>query len=376
MAREIRLPNWLPALALAFAVGLLVPRAASAQTTTALVPIVPCRMMDTRQWSLNSYPYPYGQGPFTPLSKRTLTVTGPISGILPPVNPCQNVIPSGGVVTALSVNLTIVQPNALGDLREVPGPDPGGNLPTSIMNFPGGIFAIANAATIPVSNDQITLQEVGATANVVMDVMGYYTNTLSSSSPVVAGINNGTGNGVAGYSAAANGVVGFGVAGNGVLGATLGSGSVAGVEGNAGAADGVQGNAATGNGVHGTTSSTGVGVNAEGSGAGSEALRVSNGALRITGATPAAFRLTVHTGAGGNACAPTGGALWVAVDSPYTDGDPNALVFPVAVNNERALGVLYVMPPAPCAASQWMVYHVDGSDVGEGEQMNILIVKP
>ncbi len=366
----------LAAMALALAALLLAPAAARAQATSAgLVPIVPCRMMDTRL-STTSYPYPYGAPGFTPLSKRTL----PVTGSLPGANPCSNVIPGGGVVTALSVNLTVVSPSALGDLREVPGTDPGGNLPTSIMNFPGGIFAIANAATIPVANDQITLQEVGANANVLLDVMGYYTSTLSSFNPVVAGINDGTGLGVYGYSAASNGVRGVGLAADGVQGLTLGSGAIAGVHGSGPAAYGVYGETTSGVGVYGKTSSTGAGLVGEGNGAGTEALRVTNGALRITGAQPAAFQIHVVTGAGGNACAPVPGfQLMAAIGSPYSDGDPNALIFATETGGiwivGHALAAYYADASAACAPNQWLVYHMDGSDVSDGEWINVLIVK-
>jgi hypothetical protein len=368
------------------AVSLLVASPALAQSNYGLVPIVPCRMMDTRI-SNAAYPSPYGGGPFTPLSKRTITVAGSIA----PGNPCSGVIPGGDIVVALAVNFTVVNPNSQGDLREVPGGDPGGNFPTSLMNYSPGIFAIANSVSIPVVLDQITLQEVGATANVLMDVEGYYTSQLSNAGgSVVTGINTSNGEGVTGFSAGGVGTLGISQATDGVLGETEGTDATnSGVHGKAGngygvfgessgTGEGVHGETQTGVGVHGKSLANqgGIGVLAEAQGPGTEALRVTNGAIRINGAAPAAFKVFAQIGGpNNNTCRPTGSALWVLVQSSYSNLDPNALVFAIADNSSSTYGVAYLSSGYPCGNGQWGVFHTDSSDVGEGERLNVLIVK-
>jgi hypothetical protein len=143
-----------------------------------LVPIPPCRLMDTRITNA-SYPFPYGGGPFTPWSKRTLNV----AGLVGDSNPCHGIVPAGGVVSELLVKLTVVNASATGDLRAVPGPDPGGNLSASLLATPSGV-PVTTTATLAVTHDLVTLQEAAATADLVIDVVGYVNNPFIAAVPI------------------------------------------------------------------------------------------------------------------------------------------------------------------------------------------------
>jgi hypothetical protein len=133
----------------------------------AFVPIIPCRVVDTRQAT---------GGPGGPITTAvmTLQVTGAAyPGVLVGANPCTaaNGAPTGSV--ALALNLTMAGVAGLADLRAAPQGTP----PTSsIMNSSGS--NIANSINLPVNsvNGQIDVKSGGANFNLIIDVFGYYLN--------------------------------------------------------------------------------------------------------------------------------------------------------------------------------------------------------
>jgi hypothetical protein len=251
-------------------------------TTRGYVAITPCRMVDTRVDSSG--------GPIT-ATVRNLTLTGAAySGVPASHNPCTASTGAPAMVAFVAVNFTMTDMTGASDLRVAPW----GTAPaTSIMNSIAGLN-IAQAVTEIVASDGagqkgISVKAGGTSFNLVIDVLGYYTNILSSTTAVLNGTNTGTGRGVYGQTVSVYGVDGeavgttganYGVvgqtqsnAGTGVYGgarntSTVGGGTI-GVWGEnlatSGAGFGVYGNTATATspsaGVYGFTSaSSGNGV--------------------------------------------------------------------------------------------------------------------
>jgi hypothetical protein len=96
-------------------------------------------------------------------------------------------IPTG--VDAVSVNFTVVGPAASGFLVSWPtgGPVP----PVSILNFTAG-ETVANAAIVPVSAGGSITVNVSAATHVLMDVNGYFSNSLFDPQRVFRIDNNST----------------------------------------------------------------------------------------------------------------------------------------------------------------------------------------
>lgn len=127
---------------------------ACAATALSFYTLTPCRLADTR--GANG---PLGGPALQPGAVRPFTLTG-ICGV--PVT-----------AKALSLNVTVTQPNAPGFLTLYPG----GQLtpPTSAINFSGGQTR-ANNAVLPLEDGTGILQiySAGGSAHVILDVNGYF----------------------------------------------------------------------------------------------------------------------------------------------------------------------------------------------------------
>ena len=121
--------------------------------------ITPCRVADTRAGS----GFPAGYGPPSIAgggTQRSFTITGKCG------------IPAG--VQAVSFNFAVFLPSTIGDLRVFPA---GGATPlVSTLNWGAGIFALANAAVMPLgAGGAITVQVDGTgTVDIFFDVNGYF----------------------------------------------------------------------------------------------------------------------------------------------------------------------------------------------------------
>jgi hypothetical protein len=171
-------------------------------------------------------------GPIT-ATVRNLVLTGAAYSGFAAGNPCTAVTgaPTNVPLFAIAVNFTMVGAAGPADLRVAPW----GTAPTSsVMNTAGP--TVANAATEAVAfgggGEGISVKSGGASFNLLVDILGYYTVYGNSGGPIVFGSNFGTGGGVVGNSAAGIAVVGqtgsvavdqagvFGSDGSGTTGAT------------------------------------------------------------------------------------------------------------------------------------------------------------
>ena len=135
-------------------------------------------------------------------------------------------------------------------------------------------------------------------------------------------------------------------------------------------------------GVYGKSASPdGVGVAAEGSGSGGTALRVANGAIRVTGAgantaTPAFAHVVTPSNTAPN-------SYYSVINNPYCNNDPNALLFVMPV---ETIGTNYFFSPPvsifydtgdfQIATNRWVLdAGVDGPFY-TGQRYNVLVLKP
>ena len=238
------------------------------------VAITPCRIVDTRGLGFAGQAGPPALSANVP---RAFQVTGTVTGI-----PTQCGIPAGA--DAASFQFTIVTPSSDGNLIAWPG----GPAPSvSVLNWPAGTVALGNGTIVPVSlGGAVTVQvnaPGGATAHLVVDVNGYFSDTFN---PVqlfrlIGAVNDGlitaensstggnaqglrgvlTSTGATGASAAVRGVHGgTGSSGVGVWGSHAGTGwgvfgeaEGRGVFGLSGAGSGVVGFSTSGAGVDATS---------------------------------------------------------------------------------------------------------------------------
>jgi Right handed beta helix region len=117
--------------------------------------VTPCRLIDTRGAS-----GPYG-GPALNANADRSFVTGGQCGVPP-------------TAKAVAVNLTVTQPQALGDLRVYPG---GGTLPnTSTMNYRAGQTRANNAIENLGTQSDLVVRCVqgNGTVHFILDVTGYF----------------------------------------------------------------------------------------------------------------------------------------------------------------------------------------------------------
>lgn len=145
--------------------------AGAAGDASVLVSVTPTRVLDTRLDVGLEGPLVAGQG-------RVLDLTGTIPVVLPGNKPgSAQLIPDGA--TAIVANLTAVAPTAIGYVSIRPG-NAVGEPTTSNINVtqPGAV--LPNSVTVPLHTDgTVNLYyfgvQPGATADVLLDVVGYYT---------------------------------------------------------------------------------------------------------------------------------------------------------------------------------------------------------
>jgi hypothetical protein len=138
------------------------------------IPITPCRVADTRG---NGFSGQYGPPSIGAGTQRSFTIAG------------QCGIPAGAA--AVSFNFAALNVSQGGDLRVFPA---GGAVPTvSTLNYNANTPNIANAAVVPLgTGGAIRVQADAATIDLIIDVNGYYSSTLSTPSNFFTLENNST----------------------------------------------------------------------------------------------------------------------------------------------------------------------------------------
>lgn len=174
----------------------------------AFVAVAPCRIVDTR-----------GGGVFTgAYGPPALVANTPRNFDLNSAPHCTG-IPAG--VDAYSLNFTVTDTGAFGDLRAWPQDNPPVQV-TSVLNWTGAGTIIANAIIVPAgTGGGITVTAAGTGANVLIDINGYFTDTYNTGVPFLASGNTGGGM-ISGTNASnADGAAGVkGMQGSAVSGAT------------------------------------------------------------------------------------------------------------------------------------------------------------
>jgi hypothetical protein len=204
-----------------------------------LIPVAPCRVMDTRVGfgqTGNFGPPTLGAG-----ATRTISI---------PTHPTCTGVPTS--VGAYSLNLTVTNTGsgAWGYLQVWPT---GQAQPTtSNLNYPGVGATLANAAVVQAgTSGQINVFSGAASADVIIDINGYYTGNVGASPFVISSTG---GYGIVGISSTNVGVWGMGPTA-GVFGQDVGSAGN-GVYGLSTGGLGVYGLSSTNSGVKGKTYST------------------------------------------------------------------------------------------------------------------------
>jgi hypothetical protein len=144
--------------------------------------IEPCRIADTRGNGFSAQAGP-------PALSANVTRTFQIGGTVPGV-PTQCGIPL--TAQAVSFQFTIILPSAAGNLIAWPsGPVPS----ISVLNWPGGIFALGNGIVVPVSGtgglNIFVNAAFGASAELTIDVNGYYAPAGAGTFNTFVGLNAG-----------------------------------------------------------------------------------------------------------------------------------------------------------------------------------------
>ena len=133
------------------------------------------------------------------------------------------------------------------------------------------------------------------------------------------------------------------------------------------------------------TAATGIGVVASTDAAVGTSLLIDNGAMRVSGSVRTAF---VLTGVPVDFL-PTGGSAMqntIPIDSPLSNGDPNALVFVTPLGRRTALPLIDQAYSADDQTpnifvayvpeiGKWGIFHTDFSDMVAGAQYHVLIIK-
>ena len=148
------------------------------------VGVAPCRIADTRGNGFTGQAGP----PQLTIAARVFQITGTVPGL-----PTQCGIPAGA--ESVSFQFTIVFPNSAGNLIAWPG----GTAPTiSVLNWSAGETALGNGTIVPLSGSgslsvQINAAVPSATGHLVIDVNGYFADTLDTPTNFLLLINNNPG---------------------------------------------------------------------------------------------------------------------------------------------------------------------------------------
>lgn len=241
------------------------------------------------------------------------------------------------------------------------------------MNGTGGYFYSPNGTSL-ISSGLTGIGTASPLSNAMLTVesdlqhAGYFTSNLSSNtSSVIFAEYTGT----------------SAVTAVGVYGKSFANGSGTGgffTGGYTGVGGEVTGTGSNGYGVFAyTTRSGGAAVYASTNGSGAAALELSNGPLKVSGTTPTAFTV----GPGGSATsycintpAITGSATYRAIDHPYCNNDPNAMLIITRSDGtvgpyDYTYGVWYFP-----TLGQWIIYDTeDSEDVECNAVFNVLVIK-
>jgi len=139
----------------------------------AFIGLPPCRLLDTRN---NIYPLG-GGGPFAANEVRSYTLPGSCG------------LPSGTDAVSLNITVTNTQSNPFGFIKIWPQ---GGTEPNvSTLNWSTGGVTESNAAIVPLSGGGgITIRSGNAGSDVLLDVNGYFSDTLGTPGNVFRLTNN------------------------------------------------------------------------------------------------------------------------------------------------------------------------------------------
>ncbi len=150
-------------------------------TDVVYVPVTPCRLVDTRA----PYPAVYqNEGPFTPGATRNYTVQGG-NGV------CLSQLPSGLNPAAVQVQVFGIPVNGVsGDIEVLPQGSTFGGSATLVFLGNNQFTSAGTTARINQANNQISVQVRLGTANVAIDVVGYFQRpTNYGGTHVITGIN-------------------------------------------------------------------------------------------------------------------------------------------------------------------------------------------
>lgn len=138
----------------------------------AFVGVAPCRLVDTRITTLPNFPAGYGPPSMTAGAPRNFDLNSD--------SQCPG-IPSG--VDAYSLNVTVT--NTLGPGFILIYPQGGAQPTVSTLNYVAG-DTLANSAIVPAgTNGGVTVIAGVSGTNLIIDINGYFTDTLNSGNQVV-----------------------------------------------------------------------------------------------------------------------------------------------------------------------------------------------
>lgn len=133
-----------------------------------LVAISPCRLLDTRPPANNPLD---GDGAFAVDEIRTYTLAGACG------------LPPGILAVSLNVTATNTGSGAFGHIKL--WPSDGAEPNVSTLNYPGAGATVANAAVVPLSGNALKAKSGNATADLILDVNGYYALSSPPSSQLL-----------------------------------------------------------------------------------------------------------------------------------------------------------------------------------------------
>ena len=174
---DVPLRNWTVPPYTSASAGGGVTTMADVSPGVVFVAMTPCRIADTRGLGFSG---PAGPPELT-IATRTFQIGGTVAGV-----PAQCGIPVGA--DAVSFQFTVVTPNSAGNLVAWPA---GGAAPTiSVLNWNAGETALGNGTIVPISaagalSVRINAATGSATGHLVIDVNGYFADTLHPANHVL-----------------------------------------------------------------------------------------------------------------------------------------------------------------------------------------------